>query len=69
MLKTVTYFLVEVATDTPPIQSLEHVEDQSGQWFRWGTFDEITRLLYHAKIRQVFAEADRWLDEGRGSMG
>jgi 8-oxo-dGTP pyrophosphatase MutT (NUDIX family) len=62
VLKTVTYFLVEVEGDALPIQSSEHVHDPSGQWFRWGSFDETTRLLYHAKIRQVFAEADRWLD-------
>jgi bis(5'-nucleosidyl)-tetraphosphatase len=62
VLKTVTYYLVEVERDAPPVQSSEHVHDASGQWFRWGSFDEITRLLYHAKIRQVFAEADRWLD-------
>ncbi len=66
VLKTVTYYLVEVTGDAPPVQSIEHVEDQNGQWFRWGTFDEITRLLYHAKIRQVFAEADRWIDETAG---
>src|SRR5947209_4728923 len=62
VLKTVTYYLVEVDGDAPPVQSSEHVQDASGHWFRWGSFDEITRLLYHAKIRQVFAEADRWLD-------
>ena len=28
-----------------------------------GTFDEISQLLYHGKIRQVFAEADGWLKE------
>ncbi len=63
VLKTVTYYLVEVLSDAPPIQSIEHVEDQNGLWCRWGTFEEITRLLYHAKIRQLFAEADRWIDE------
>lgn len=63
VLKTVTYYLVEVRTNDPPVQSIEHVEDYTGHWFRWGTFDEITRMLYHAKIRQVFAEADRWLDD------
>lgn len=63
VLKTVTYYLVEVRGDSPPVQSIEHVEDHSGRWFRWGTFEEITRLLYHAKIRQVFVEADRWIDE------
>ena len=26
-----------------------------------GTFDQISALLYHSKIRQVFAEADEWL--------
>ena len=62
VLKTVTYYLVEVTSDALPVQSIEHVEDHTGHWFRWGTFDEITRLLYHAKIRQVFAEADRWID-------
>lgn len=61
VLKTVTYYLVEVRGDETPIQSVEHVEDGSGHWYRWGSFDEITRLLYHAKIRQVFAEADHWL--------
>ena len=69
VLKTVTYYLVEVTGEAPPVQSFEHVEDHAGHWFRWGTFDEITRLLYHAKIRQVFAEADRWIDEGAGSQG
>src|SRR4051794_31101188 len=59
VLKTVTYYLFEVTSDVPPIRSFEHVEDHAGHWFRWGSFDEITRLLYHAKIRQVFAEADR----------
>jgi bis(5'-nucleosidyl)-tetraphosphatase len=62
VLKTVTYYLVEVRGDAAPVQSAEHVEDGAGHWFRWGSFDEITRLLYHAKIRQVFAEADLWLD-------
>jgi bis(5'-nucleosidyl)-tetraphosphatase len=66
VLKTVTYYLVEVNGDPPPIQSIEHVQDHTGQWFRWGTFDEITRLLYHAKIRQVFAEANLWIDETVG---
>ena len=61
VLKTVTYYLVEVLDDSPPIQSIEHVQDYSGYWHRWGTFDEITRLLYHAKIRQLFADADRWI--------
>lgn len=62
VLKTVTYYLVEVEGNPSPVQSIEHVEDGLGYWFRWGTFDEITRLLYHAKIRQLFLEADHWLD-------
>ncbi len=61
VLKTVTYFVAEVKGNPPPIQSIEHVEDGAGHWFRWGSFVEISRLLYHAKIRQVFAEADEWL--------
>jgi len=65
VLKTVTYYLVEVTGDSDPIQSFEHVEDIGGRWYLWGTFDEITRLLYHAKIRQVFADADQWLDAPR----
>ncbi len=61
ILKTVTYYLVEVQDNPPLIQSIEHVEDPTGHWFRWGSFTEISRLLYHAKIRQVFADADEWL--------
>ena len=45
----------------PPTRSEEHVEDPHGNWFHWGTFEEINQLLYHTKIRQVFAEADAWL--------
>jgi len=51
-----------VTGDSPPTPSNEHVPDSSGHWCRWGSFDEIGRLLYHAKIRQVFVEADQWLD-------
>ena len=61
VLKTVTYYLVEVLGNSPPIQSIEHDQDALGHWFHWGSFGEISRLLYHAKIRQVFAEADEWL--------
>jgi 8-oxo-dGTP pyrophosphatase MutT (NUDIX family) len=61
VLKTVTYYLVEVRDDRPLARSIEHVEDSAGHWFHWGTFEQISRLLYHAKIRQVFAEADAWL--------
>jgi bis(5'-nucleosidyl)-tetraphosphatase len=61
VLKTVTYYLAEVAGNPPLVQSIEHVEDGNGRWCQWGTFADITRLLYHAKIRQVFAEAEEWL--------
>jgi bis(5'-nucleosidyl)-tetraphosphatase len=61
VLKTVTYYIVEVLDDSALVQSAEHVEDFSGQWYQWGRFDEVCRLLYHAKIRQLFAEANAWL--------
>jgi 8-oxo-dGTP pyrophosphatase MutT (NUDIX family) len=61
VVKTVTYYLAEVRDPSALARSPEHVEDPSGHWYRWGTFDEISPLLYHTKIRQVFAEADTWL--------
>src|SRR4051794_24459211 len=61
VVKTVTYFIVEVRDVSDLTRSDEHVADPSGHWFHWGTFEQITRLLYHSKIRQVFAEADAWL--------
>jgi bis(5'-nucleosidyl)-tetraphosphatase len=61
VMKTVTYFLAEVFDETPLTCSPEHVEDPFGHWFHWGSFEQISRLLYHAKIRQLFAEADAWL--------
>ena len=70
VLKTVSYYLVEVHDDSAIAPSIEHVEDSAGYWHHWGTFDQISRLLYHAKIRQVFAEADAWLqDEAPGPPG
>jgi bis(5'-nucleosidyl)-tetraphosphatase len=63
VVKTVTYYLVEVGDTAFPTRSVEHVEDPHGKWFHWGTFDEINRLLYHTKIRQVFADADAWLQK------
>jgi bis(5'-nucleosidyl)-tetraphosphatase len=63
VVKTVTYYVVEVDELAVPTRSAEHVEDPHGRWFCWGTFDEINQLLYHSKIRQVFAEVDRWLQE------
>jgi 8-oxo-dGTP pyrophosphatase MutT (NUDIX family) len=61
VLKTVTYYIVEVPDDPALVRSAEHVEDMNGLWYLWGDFDQVTRLLYHAKIRQLFAEADSWL--------
>ena len=61
VLKTVTYFLTEVLDDSTLACSFEHVEDPFGHWYHWGSFEQINRLLYHAKIRQLFAEADAWL--------
>jgi 8-oxo-dGTP pyrophosphatase MutT (NUDIX family) len=61
VVKTVTYYLVEVSLPSLPTRSIEHVEDSHGRWFHWGSFEEINELLYHTKIRQVFADADAWL--------
>ncbi|MEO6808865.1 MAG: NUDIX domain-containing protein [Isosphaeraceae bacterium] len=61
VLKTVNYYIVEVLDDVGLAPSFEHVEDAFGHWHHWGTFDQITRLLYHAKIRQLFTDADAWL--------
>jgi 8-oxo-dGTP pyrophosphatase MutT (NUDIX family) len=61
VLKTVMYYIVEVQDDPSLVRSIEHVEDIFGHWYHWGPFDQITRLLYHSKIRQLFAEADAWL--------
>jgi 8-oxo-dGTP pyrophosphatase MutT (NUDIX family) len=68
VIKTVTYFIVEVRDPSVLARSPEHVEDPFGQWYRWGTFDEISLLLYHTKIRQVFAEADAWLKSSDGTQ-
>jgi len=61
VVKTVTYYLAEVKDLTPLRPSPEHMNDPSGNWYRWGTFEEISTLLYHTKIRQVLAEADAFL--------
>lgn len=63
VVKTVTYFVVDVREPIEPTQSAEHMEDPHGHWYHWGTFDEINRLLYHTKIRQVFAEAKAWIEQ------
>jgi bis(5'-nucleosidyl)-tetraphosphatase len=65
IVKTVTYYLVEVRDTAPLAPSAEHVEDPAGHWHRWGTFDQICTLLYHSKIRQVFTEAHEWLEKPR----
>jgi 8-oxo-dGTP pyrophosphatase MutT (NUDIX family) len=61
VIKTVTYYIVEVKDPSHLAKSSEHVEDPNGRWYSWGTFDDTSQLLYHTKIRQVFAEADAWL--------
>ena len=67
VIKTVTYYLVRVGDLSTLARSDEHIEDPFGHWCFWGTFDQVTRLLYHAKIRQVFAEADAWLKQSDGT--
>jgi 8-oxo-dGTP pyrophosphatase MutT (NUDIX family) len=59
--KTVAYYIVEVLDDRGLTRSPEHVDDPFGHWYRWGSYEQVSRLLYHAKIRQLFAEADAWL--------
>jgi bis(5'-nucleosidyl)-tetraphosphatase len=61
VVKTVIYYIVEVRDSSTLARSAEHVDDPFGHWYRWGSFDQISRLLYHIKIRQVFAAADAWL--------
>jgi 8-oxo-dGTP pyrophosphatase MutT (NUDIX family) len=65
VVKTVTYYLAEVHDIASLARSTEHVEDALGHWHHWGTFEEINKLLYHAKIRQLFAEADQWIRTGQ----
>ena len=69
VIKTVTYFLAEVRDTSPLARSVEHVDDPFGHWHYWGTFSQVTRLLYHSKIRQVFAEAEAWLSGGAAKNG
>ncbi|WP_233578792.1 NUDIX domain-containing protein [Tautonia sociabilis] len=61
VLKTVVYYIVEVHDPSPLACSAEHMPDPTGHWHHWGTFEQISRLLYHAKIRQLFAEAHEWI--------
>lgn len=64
-VKAVTYFLAEVFDRSGMVRSLEHSEDDSGRWYRWGTFEETLRLLGHKKIRDILAEAHTRLCPGR----
>ncbi|WP_152051453.1 bis(5'-nucleosyl)-tetraphosphatase [Tautonia marina] len=61
VLKTVVYYMVEVHDASTLACSAEHTADPFGHWHHWGTFEEISRYLYHAKIRQLFADAHEWL--------
>jgi bis(5'-nucleosidyl)-tetraphosphatase len=63
--KGVTYFLAEVFDPTTMTRSHEHSEDGSGRWYLWGGFEETTRMLAHAKSRDLLAEADLWLRHDR----
>ena len=49
------------ATPPPPPARPSTSRTPSATGIHWGTFEQISQLLYHAKIRQVFAEADAWL--------
>jgi 8-oxo-dGTP pyrophosphatase MutT (NUDIX family) len=62
IIKSVTYFMVEVKTDRLH-KSVEHMEDTAGTWYHWGSLQEVSKLLYHSKIRQLFEEADLWLHQ------
>jgi 8-oxo-dGTP pyrophosphatase MutT (NUDIX family) len=68
VIKSVTYYIVEVLDEAGLTCSAEHVEDAFGYWYHWGTFEQVCRLLYHAKIRQLFAEADAWLRGDRPTL-
>ena len=63
IVKTVTYYLVEVRDVSPLACSPEHIADSSGQWYRWGTFEQTSELLYHSKIRQIFSDANTFLTQ------
>ncbi len=61
--KTVAYYLARVFDGDTLVRSDEHVPDEFGHWYAWDTFERIDRLLYHAKIRQLFVEADTYLHQ------
>ena len=62
--KTVVYFVAEVFDTSTMVRSHEHMEDPFGRWYHWGSFEQIARLLCHAKIRHLFSETDAWINEG-----
>jgi len=64
VVKTVSYYLVEVLDIASMARSDEHTEDPFGHWCYWGNFEQVSKLLYHSKIRQVFADANAWLTQG-----
>src|SRR3954471_18252860 len=61
VVKTVTYYVAEVLDDASLAHTLDHVKYPFAYWYHWVSFEQISRLLYHAKIRQLFADADAWL--------
>ena len=65
--KTVIYLAAEVFDTATMTRSHEHMEDPLGRWCHWGSFDETTRMLCHAKIRHLFAEVDSWLRNGNSA--
>jgi 8-oxo-dGTP pyrophosphatase MutT (NUDIX family) len=62
--KTVSYFIAEVFDYSTLIRSDEHVTDSSGCWYRWGSFEQVSRLLCHARTRRLLSEANAWLERG-----
>ena len=52
-----TYFIAEVFDASAMTHSVEHIVDASGCWYSWGSFDQISHLLRHAKTQRLFAEA------------
>ena len=65
VLKTVVYYIAEVHDVGSLACSHEHMPDPHGHWHHWGSFDRISRLLFHARIRQLFTEAHAGLSGSR----
>ena len=59
--KNVIYYLAEVFDGSNLKCSREHMEDPSGRWSYWGSFEQIRTMLCHARTRLLFSEADAWL--------